>query len=88
MLINPRLANKEVASAYGTLKFNDKGESSDLAPEHEKIIGKLKGFTFKAEKAHKAADKEVKEDTKAKAPKKSNRAKKSKEAPVEVPKEK
>ncbi len=73
MLVNERLANKVVATVYGDIKFNDKGETKDLTVEQRKELGKLPGFKYVEEKkapakkapAKKApAKKETKKDDK------------------------
>lgn len=61
MLINKDLANKKVATQFGYIQFNEKGESNDLKPEEQKILGALRGFEYKEDKK-KAEPKEDKVD--------------------------
>lgn len=60
MLINPKLANLKVATQFGTVTFNEKGENNDLKPEEQAFLGKLPGFEYKEDKkaAPKASAKE------------------------------
>lgn len=62
MLINPKLANLDVATQFGPTKFNEKGESNDLKPEEQKVLGALPGFEYKEDKKAAPAPKK---DTKA-----------------------
>jgi hypothetical protein len=55
MLINRELANKEVATQFGVVKFNEKGESKDLKADQEKVLGELPGFEYEAERKAPAA---------------------------------
>lgn len=50
MLINPKLANLKVATQFGTVTFNEKGENNDLKPEEQAFLGKLPGFEYKEDK--------------------------------------
>jgi hypothetical protein len=75
MLINMRLAGKTVATEFGAIKFNDKGESTDLNATQEKKLGALKGFSVKEEAK--------KEEPKKEEPKKEEPAKE--EAPKKAP---
>lgn len=61
MLINPKLANLKVATQFGTITFNEKGENNDLKPEEQAFLGKLPGFEYKEDKkaAPKAPAKEA-----------------------------
>lgn len=70
MLINKSLANKEVATEFGVIQFNDKGESKDLKADQEKKLAELPGFELKSA-ATKPADKkeDKKEDEKPAAKK-------------------
>lgn len=84
MLINPKLANLKVATQFGTVTFNEKGENNDLKPEEQAFLGKLPGFEYKEDKkaAPKAPAKEEakSEEVKTKAVKRtSKRSKKDTE---------
>lgn len=84
MLINPKLANLKVATQFGTVTFNEKGENNDLKPEEQAFLGKLPGFEYKEDKkaAPKAPAKEEDkpEEVKIKAVKRtSKRSKKDTE---------
>jgi len=84
MLINPKLANLKVATQFGTVTFNEKGENNDLKPEEQAFLGKLPGFEYKEDKkaAPKAPAKEEDKsgEVKAKAVKRtSKRSKKDTE---------
>jgi len=50
MLVNVNNANKEVATVYGTIKFNEKGECKDLTETQEKALAKLSGYEHVTEK--------------------------------------
>jgi len=60
MLINESLAGKKVATIYGNIEFNDKGENDELNKEQQQALGKLIGFEYVAPKPKK------KEETKPK----------------------
>jgi len=64
MLINEKLANKKVATEFGEIVFNEKGECKDLTAEQAKVLCKLPGFSYK--EAKKSAPKTA---TKKAAPK-------------------
>jgi len=75
MLVNQDLANRAVATEFGDITFNEKGESKDLKPEQEKKLGDLPGFEYHEEKvAPKAKEKEEKpaEKEKEETPKKKS----------------
>ncbi|OLF87083.1 Phage protein [Bacillus licheniformis] len=79
MLVNELLANKQVATQFGQITFNEKGECKDLKPEQEKVLGKLPNFHIVEEKPKKETKvKEVKEEPKEKKtpPKKKKTTKK------------
>lgn len=79
MLVNELLANKQVATQFGQITFNEKGECKDLKPEQEKVLGKLPNFHIVEEKPKKETEvKEVKEEPKEKKtpPKKKKTTKK------------
>ncbi|WZK93563.1 hypothetical protein [Bacillus phage BvP] len=59
MLVNKDLANKEVATVFGAIKFNHKGESKDLSPEQEKQLEHVRGFSIVEEKKVEAAKEKV-----------------------------
>ncbi|QEG13776.1 hypothetical protein MARVELLAND_254 [Bacillus phage vB_BspM_MarvelLand] len=65
MLIHEFFANKTVATYYGQVVFNEKGENNDLPIEHQKELGKIDGYTFVDNEPKKAAPK--KPASKAKA---------------------
>lgn len=46
MLVNKKLAGKEVATAYGHINFNENGESRDLTKEQEEKLGKLPNHKY------------------------------------------
>lgn len=74
MLINKSLANKEVATEFGVIQFNDKGESKDLKADQEKKLAELPGFELKSAAAKPAAKKEEdKEDEKPAAKKQAKK---------------
>lgn len=50
MLINTELAGKKVATEYGEITFDAKGECTSLTAEQEAKLGKLPGFSVKEEK--------------------------------------
>jgi hypothetical protein len=51
MLINEQLANRNVATAYGDISFDQEGKCNDLTQEQQAELGKLTGFDYKADKA-------------------------------------
>ncbi|AMQ66594.1 hypothetical protein BH753_gp112 [Bacillus phage Shbh1] len=63
MLVNENLAGKKVATPYGTISFNDKGESHDLNVTAQKSLGKLKSFKY-VEDRQEAPKKETKSTVK------------------------
>ncbi len=66
MLVNERLANKLVATVYGDITFDEKGQTDELTVEQQKEIGALPGFNYVEPKAE--PKKEVKKaPAKAKA---------------------
>ncbi|AMO26025.1 hypothetical protein Blue_203 [Bacillus phage Deep Blue] len=46
MLVNESLANRLVATAYGDINFDEKGQTEDLTVEQQKELGSLPGFEF------------------------------------------
>lgn len=60
MLVNERLANKKVATIYGYIEFNEKGETKDLTVAQRRELGKLPGFRYVEEKRATTARKTVK----------------------------
>ncbi|AGB62605.1 hypothetical protein [Bacillus phage phiAGATE] len=70
-LINSRLAGLKVASSFGELSFNEKGECNDLKVEQEKAFDGLAGYIVVEEKTQ-----NVKEDKKEE-PKEEKKTKKS-----------
>ncbi|WNO29810.1 hypothetical protein [Bacillus phage SDFMU_Pbc] len=67
-LINERLAGLKVASSFGELSFDEKGECKDLKAEQEKYFEGLTGYTVTEEKKQKPKDdkkEEAKEEKKA-----------------------
>lgn len=77
MLVNEYLKNREVATQFGVIKFNEKGECKDLTPAQEKTFANLEGYKVVEEK--KKAESKPKEDKKEepKKPAKKSTAKKS-----------
>lgn len=75
MLINEELANKTVATIYGKITFNDKGENNELKEDQQKALGKLIGFQYQAPKKPKTTEK--KEEPKKEEPKKKATPKKT-----------
>jgi hypothetical protein len=83
MLVNKSLAGKKVATEFGVISFNDKGESKDLSAEQEKKFAKLPGFSTEKEvkaqeekqaKAEAKVEKDEANEEKAKAPAKAKAA--------------
>lgn len=76
MLINDKLANLTVATEFGTIVFNEKGENNDLKPEEQKKLGSLPGFTYvedkKAEPKKEEKVEEPKKEEKVAEPKKTS----------------
>jgi hypothetical protein len=92
MLINPSLAGKKVATEFGTITFNDKGESKDLSAEQEKKLANLRGFSTgkevkaqddKQAKAEAEMKKEAEAKAKAEAKAEKEEAEDEKEAKIE-----
>jgi len=75
MLENKSLANKKVATVYGDINFDDKGQSKDLTAAQQKELGKLPGFKYVEEKKAPAKAPAKKAPAK-KAPAKKEEAKK------------
>ncbi|AMW61507.1 hypothetical protein JUGLONE_74 [Bacillus phage Juglone] len=50
MLVNEQLAGKTVASAFGDITFNEKGEAVEIKIEVEKALAHVQGFTLVEEK--------------------------------------
>lgn len=50
MLENKSLANKKVATIYGTITFDGKGQTKELTAAQKKELGKLPGFKYIEEK--------------------------------------
>lgn len=46
MLVNERLANKLVATVYGDITFDEKGQTGELTVEQQKVLGALPGFKY------------------------------------------
>ncbi|WPF70056.1 hypothetical protein BCVP_CDS0028 [Bacillus phage BC-VP] len=66
MLAHAYLKNTMVATAYGDINFDEKGQTEDLTVEQQKELGSLPGFKFVEPKAE--PKKEVKKaPAKAKA---------------------
>lgn len=66
-LINERLAGLKVASSFGELSFDEKGECKDLKAEQEKSFEGLAGYTVVEEKKQKPKEdkkEEAKEEKK------------------------
>ncbi|UPI12830.1 hypothetical protein [Bacillus phage SBSphiJ5] len=78
MLVNKSLAGKVVATEFGNVTFNEKGESKDLKPEQEKVFAQFNGFEVVEKKSPKAKEEASSED-KAKEKKPAAKNKKAKE---------
>jgi hypothetical protein len=79
MLVNEKLVNKKVATEFGYMVFDEKGETNDLTAEQQAKLGALPGFTYvedkkeeKKEEPKEPAKVEVKE-VKKPAPKKNTK---------------
>lgn len=84
MLKNENYTSKEVATSYGNIWFNEKGEAEGLTKEQEKSIAKLPGFEYVDNTPKKETKQEPKQDTKkesktASEPKKGTKKVESKE---------
>lgn len=66
MLVNKELAGKLVATEFGSIQFDEKGECKDLKADQEKKLGALPGFEFVEEK--KEAPKQKTEEKKEAKP--------------------
>lgn len=78
MLVNELLANKQVATQFGQISFNEKGECKDLKPEQEKVLGKLPNFHIVKDKPKKEAKvEEAKEEPKVEEAKEEPKEKKT-----------
>lgn len=76
MLINEQLAGLTVATEFGTIVFNEKGENNDLKPEEQKELTKAKGFIYVEDKPK--VEPKPKAEPKAKAPAKAKAVKEDK----------
>lgn len=75
MLKSERYKGMLVATSYGLIHFDDKGESKDLKEAQEKALGKLPGFEYVADKPKKEEPKKEpakKEPAKKAEPKKAS----------------
>lgn len=54
MLRHDKLRNTVVATSMGKVTLDEKGESNDLSVNHQKSLGKLRGFTFVDEEKEEA----------------------------------
>lgn len=70
MLKHETHKNTKVATQFGEVTFNEKGESTDLTETQEKVLDKLPGYAFVGKEKPKA---EPKEETKAPAKKTTTR---------------
>jgi hypothetical protein len=77
MLVNLELANKKLATEFGHISFNEKGESKDLKAEQEKKLAKLPGFKHVADKVEEKKEAAPKEEPKAEEKRPSTRKRKS-----------
>jgi hypothetical protein len=77
MLINQSLKGKKVATEFGYMVFNDKGETHDLTETQQKKLGALPGFKFVEDpkKAEPAKEEPKKEEPKAETKKAPARGK-------------
>lgn len=66
MLVNPVFAGKSVATIFGQVVFNEKGESDELPIEQQKELGQVPGYTFVDNEPKKAAPKKPKAKTEEK----------------------
>ncbi|MGV3184516.1 DUF7349 domain-containing protein [Staphylococcus epidermidis] len=78
MLFNELLANKQVATQFGQISFNEKGECKDLKPEQEKVLGKLPNFHIVEDKPKKEAKVEEPKEKKTQPKKKKTTKKEEK----------
>ncbi|QQO41409.1 hypothetical protein 015DV004_194 [Bacillus phage 015DV004] len=78
MLVNELLANKQVATQFGQITFNEKGECKDLKPEQEKVLGKLPNFHIVEQKPKKEPKEETKTEVKEEPKEKKTQPKKKK----------
>lgn len=74
MLKNTYFAGKELATQYGTIKFDAKGENDELKADEQKALAKLRGFEYIEPKKEAAA---TKEPEKKEAPKRTNTRKRT-----------
>ena len=89
MLKSKRFANRTVATQYGAISFNSKGESTDLTEAQEKHLAELPEFTYEKSEEEKLREAEAKkkaEDKKKADAKKVSDDKKKAEAKKEAPK--
>lgn len=85
MLRHESLRNVEVATAFGKITLNDKGETEDLSPTQQKSLGsKVRGFTYinkeDEKKKRKEAEKKAEEKKKEEDAKQAEREKEAEEA--------
>ncbi|QZA69700.1 hypothetical protein 035JT004_202 [Bacillus phage 035JT004] len=64
MLVNKSLAGKVVATEFGNITFNEKGESKDLKPGQEKLFAQFEGFEVVEKKSPKAKEEAPAEEKK------------------------
>lgn len=67
MLVNEKNANQKVATIYGVIEFNGKGEAKGLTQAQEKELAKLPGYRYVEEKKEVPKKEETKKED---APKK------------------
>lgn len=63
MLVNERNANQKVATIYGVIEFNGKGESKGLTQAQEKELAKLPGYRYVEEKKEAPKKEETKKES-------------------------
>ncbi|AEW47227.1 hypothetical protein BCP78_0220 [Bacillus phage BCP78] len=59
MLVNPVFAGKSVATIFGQVVFNEKGENNELPIEQQKELGQVPGYTFVDNEPKKATPKKA-----------------------------
>lgn len=59
MLVNEKNANQKVATIYGVIEFNEKGEVKGLTQAQEKELAKLPGYKYVEEKKEEAKKEEA-----------------------------
>lgn len=81
MLRHKSLKNTEISTHVGRVKFDEKGEAQGLSDKDQETLGKLRGFSYTANKEKQQEVKEEKQEEKEKkkkVDKKTEEAKKEK----------